>query len=127
MWTMHNENPAGRNVGDCTVRAISAATGDGWDKTYWGLCIQGAMQCNMPSADEVWGEYLRKKGWVRRYLPNDCPVCYTVRDFCLEYPSGVYVLGLDGHVVAIVDGHLLDTWDSGERIPHYYWTKERKP
>lgn len=124
MWVSHNENPAGRNVGDCTVRAISAATGDGWDATYWGLCIQGAMQCNMPSADEVWGEYLRKKGWKRRYLPNDCPICYTVEDFCREYPRGVYIVGLEGHVVAVVDGQLLDTWDSRERHPHYYWTKE---
>lgn len=25
MWARHNENPDGRNVGDCTVRAISTA------------------------------------------------------------------------------------------------------
>ena len=123
MWTYHNENPENRSVEDCTVRAISAATGDGWEKTYLGLCIQGCLFHNMPSGDEVWGEYLNKKGWKRRFLRNDCPICYTVDDFCREYPKGVYILGLDGHVVTVVDGQLLDTWDSRDRHPIYYWEK----
>lgn len=124
MWNRHNENPAGRNVGDCTVRAISAATGDNWMKTYLGLCIQGALMFNMPSADEVWGEYLRRKGWTRRFVSNDCPVCYTVEDFCQEYPQGIFILGLDGHVLMVKDGCYWDTWQSGEGHPIYYWTKE---
>lgn len=125
MWIRHNKNPKGRNVGDCTVRAISAATGEDWESTYWGLCIQGAMMCNMPSGDEVWGEYLKSKGWNRRFLPNDCPICYTVEDFCREYPSGTYIVGMDGHVVCVENGKLLDTWDSREKHPVYYWTKEK--
>ena len=39
MWAKHNENPDGRNVGDCTVRAISTALGQNWETTYIGcLC-----------------------------------------------------------------------------------------
>lgn len=124
MWKKHNENPGNRNVPDCTVRAISKAMDQSWMRTYWGLCLQGAMIFNMPSADETWWLYLKKHGWQRRFLSRDCPVCYTVNDFCQEYPYGVYVLGLDGHVLTVVDGEFLDTWDSGERNPIYYWTKE---
>ena len=31
MFKHYNENPQGKNVGDCTVRAISKATGMDWD------------------------------------------------------------------------------------------------
>lgn len=124
MWRKHNENPGGRNVIDCTVRAISRAMGESWMRTYWGLCLQGAMMLNMPSADEVWWAYLKNHGWSRRYLRGDCPVCYTVRDFCQEYPRGVYVLGLQNHVLTVVDGEYLDTWDSGDGTVTYYWSRE---
>ena len=39
-FSYFNPNPAGRQVGDCTVRAISKSTGQSWDETYMGLCLQ---------------------------------------------------------------------------------------
>lgn len=124
MWKRHNENPGGRNVGDCTVRAISAATGDSWMKTYLGLCIQGALMFNMPSADEVWGSYLMRKGWRRRFPREECPICYTVADFAREFPAGVYIVAVKEHVLVVIDGIILDTWDSSEEQPKFYWIKE---
>ena len=40
------------------------------------------------------------------------------------HPDGVYVLGLQGHVVTVVDGLYYDTWDSGERLVLNYWKRE---
>lgn len=40
-YSWHNENPYNRNVGDCTVRAISTALDQAWDTTYIGLCLEG--------------------------------------------------------------------------------------
>ena len=57
MFIRHNENRDGRNVGDCTVRAISTALNQTWEKTYWGLCVEGAAQADMPSSNRVWGAY----------------------------------------------------------------------
>ena len=37
----YNANRDGKNVGDCTVRAISVALDQDWDTTYWGLCWEG--------------------------------------------------------------------------------------
>jgi len=34
MFKYYNANPFGRLVNDCTVRAISLATNQSWDKTY---------------------------------------------------------------------------------------------
>lgn len=124
MYSAYNPNPMGARVGDCTVRAISRATGEGWDTVYCGLCVEGLRLCDMPTANHVWGAYLRRHGFRRRALPDDCPDCYTVADFCRDHPNGTYVLAISGHVVCVADGSYYDTWDSGEESPAYYWYKE---
>lgn len=123
-WIKYNANPAGRQVGDCTVRAISKAMGRNWDETYSGLAIEGLIRANMPSANHVWGAYLKRHGFGRYIIPDNCPDCYTVNDFCRDHPKGMYILAVDGHVIAVQDGNFYDTWDSGNEIPIYYWQKE---
>ena len=78
----------------------------------------------MPHANHVWGGYLKSKGFRKRIIPDECPDCYTVEDFCKDHPKGNFVLALSGHVVAVCDGELFDTWDSSNEIPIYYWQKE---
>ena len=110
-FSYFNPNPAGLKVGDCTVRAIAKATGKSWDEVYIGLCLQGLIMGDLPSANSVWSAYLRQQG-------------YTVADFCADHPRGVYVLALSSHVVCVEDGTYFDTWDSGSEIPLFYWAKE---
>ena len=124
MYRHYNPKPTGARVGDCTVRAISKATGEDWARTFCGLCAEGMRLCDMPSANHVWGAYLRRRGFRRHALPDACPDCYTVADFCREHPSGVYVLAISGHVVCVQDGDYYDSWDSGAEAPAYYWQKE---
>ena len=57
-------------------------------------------------------------------MPNMCPPCYTVKDFCKDHPVGTYILATGSHVVTVVDGNYYDTWDSGTEVPIYYWKKE---
>ena len=123
-FVFYNPNPAGKQVGDCPVRAIAKATGQSWDETYTGLCVQGLAMGDMPSANSVWNAYLRQHGFTRNVIPNACPDCYTVAEFAKDHPRGVYVLALSGHVVCVVDGQYHDTWDSGNEIPLFYWKKE---
>ena len=124
MWVRYNANPDGRNVGDCTIRALSLALGQSWEQTYVELALEGFAMWDMPSANHVWGAYLRREGFHRRVLPDTCPDCYTVADFARDHPSGTYLLALDGHVVCLIDGDWYDTWDSGGKIPLYYWTRK---
>ena len=79
---------------------------------------------DMPSADNVWGAQLLSEGFTHHILPNTCPFCYTVRDFCDEHKQGTYVLGTGTHAVAVIDGDYYDSWDSGDKIPLFYWRKE---
>lgn len=123
MWKKYNPNPAGNRVGDCTVRAISKLTNQSWEQTYCELAIYGLMCCDMPSANHVWGKYLKDKGY-KRHTVSDEADNYTVRDFASEHFKGKYLLALNGHVVAVENGDYYDSWDSGDEFPQYYWTYE---
>lgn len=123
MWVFYNPNPLGSNVGDCTVRAISRAMEQSWCKTYEDLAICGMQVCDMPSANNVWGAYLRKNGFCRSLIDDQGDDRYTVKDFCLDNPKGCYILAIQGHVVCVVDGDYYDSWDSGNEIPLYSWRK----
>lgn len=123
-YEYYNPNPMGRSVGDCAVRAISKALRQSWEDTYTALALEGFSRGDLPNADSVWGPYLRSRGFSRHLLPDSCPDCYTVRDFAAEHPAGTFILSMPGrHVVAVVDGTIFDSWDSGGECPTYYWTK----
>lgn len=110
-------------MGDCTVRAISKATGKSWEDTYLALCMQGLIDCDMPSANAVWGNYLRKLGFRRHIVPDTCPECYSVSDFARENPRGTFILALSGHVVCVQDGVIYDSWNSGNETVLYFWER----
>ena len=69
-FRQYNPNPDGTRVGDCTIRAISAATLQDWESVYAALVLEGFILHDLPSANYVWGSYLRRKGWQRHTLPN---------------------------------------------------------
>lgn len=117
-----NPNPAKTRVGDCTVRAICRATGKCWDGVFLSLSAFAFAAKDLPSANAVWGRYLRELGY-RRHLIDDDREGYTVEDFCQDHPEGTYILAMDGHVVCVQEGFYYDTWDSGKEIPVYYWEK----
>ena len=123
----YNPNPVGRKVGDCAVRAVSKALNLDWETAYLLIAAYGLRMGDMLSSDSVWGAVLRDSGFYRAAIPNTCPDCYTVRDFCRDHPRGVYVLGFGGHVATVVDGDLYDAWDSSKELPQFYWyTKEKE-
>ena len=119
-----NLNPKHKRVGDCVVRAISEALGQSWHETYIGICVQGALDGDMPDGNKVWGHYLTRKGFIRKKIPDSYPPDYDVEDFAMDNPRGTYILAIDGHVVCIKDGKIYDSWYSGEEHPAYVWHKE---
>lgn len=106
-------NPNGRHVGDCTVRALSKALDVTWDKAYTMLAVKGYLMADMPSSNSVFGAVLRENGFSRETIPNDCPDCYTLGEFARDHPHGTYVVGMNGHVatvptpaINVIDGSL---------------------
>ena len=123
-WKPYNPSPVGRNVGDCAVRAVSAALGTDWETAYALIALNGYLMGDMPSSNAVWGAVLRQNGYSRYAVPDTCPDCYTIEDFAADHPRGVFVVGTGTHVATIKDGLIWDSWDSSQEIPQYYWTKE---
>lgn len=119
-----NPNPVGRRVGDCAVRAISKALDVDWETAYVMIASNGFSMGDMPSSDSVWGATLRQHGFYRMSIPDTCPDCYSVTDFCNDNPKGTFVLGFGGHVATVVDGDLFDSWDSSSEIPQFVWYRK---
>jgi hypothetical protein len=124
MWQFVNPNPAYNFVGDCVIRALSIALDSDWDTIFLGLAAYGFDIKDVPSGNAIWSAYLRDKGFKRYIIPNECPNCYTLKDFCKDHPNGIFVIGTGTHAVTVIDGDYYDSWDSGNVIPIYYFTKE---
>lgn len=122
-WVYFNPNPAGNRVGDCAVRAICKALELDWETVFTGLMVYACSLSDMPSANYVWGSYLARHGYHRKLVEQSERYIYTVNDFCADYPTGTYILCIDGHVVTVQEGKYFDTWNSGNEIPIYYWEK----
>lgn len=123
MWKEYNPNPSRLKVGDCTVRAISMVFGITWEDAFIRLSNLALLMNDMPSANRVWGEYLRRNGFRRFIIPDTCPDCYTIADFAEDHPKGRYVVATGSHVVCVINGVYYDSWDSGGEIPVYYWKR----
>ena len=116
-----NPNPLGKRVGDCVIRAIAKLTRQDWATVYIGITTTCYELCDMPSSNAVWAAYLNRLGYRRFVIPDTCPQCYTVRDFCIDNTKGNFLVATGSHVVAVSNGDYYDAWDSGEEIPIYYW------
>ena len=88
------------------------------------LSVNGFIMGNDPASDEVWGSVLRQHGFYREMMPNRCPDCYSVADFCIDHPRGTFVVKSENHVATVIDGILYDSWPSQWKTVIFYWTKE---
>ena len=118
-----NANPHNRLVDDCVVRAIAMATGKSWDEVFLELTVEAYIAKDLINANSVWGNYLLNNGFERHQIPNTCPLCYTVRDFVRDNRDGIFILGDGTHAIAVVDGHYVDTYDSGDRTVLFFYKK----
>lgn len=123
MFIEWNNNPVGKRVGDCSVRAISKALDVDWETAYAMIASNGFAMGDMPSSNSVWGAVLRQNGFKKQIVPNSCPDCFTFADFARDNPRGTFVLGTGSHVATVVDGDLYDSWNSSDEIPVFVWYK----
>ena len=123
MWIYANPNPVRDEEPDCVVRALSLATGKTWDEVHFELSEMSRENGTMPSVNWLWGLWLKRCGFKPFLLPESCPECVTVQEFCRRYPIGTYVIGTGSHAICIRDGNWLDAWDSRDCVPTYFFRK----
>ena len=114
MFSFYNANPLGRRVNDCTVRAISRATGRSWDDIYRELSgfaqHLGVMPDNVFYIDAYLSEHFKKV-----YYCKHCNQI-TVGEFVERNPYGTFLITMSGHITCAEDGVIYDTFDPSERF-----------
>lgn len=123
-YLYENRNPCQQKDDDCVIRAISTVTDKSWKDVFWDLAVRSSQICDLPNANRVWMPYLESLGFIKFSLPNNCPYCYTIKDFAKDHKHGIYVVGDGQHAVAVVDGYYIDNYDSGDRTVLFYFEKE---
>ena len=126
MYEFYEPNPVRTGAIDCSTRALTKALDISWERAYVMKCLNGFLMGNESVADEVWGSILREHGFKRKLVPDSCPACYTVEDFCEDHPDGIFVVKSEDHVATVRDGILYDSWPSQNKVVIYYWYKEEK-
>ena len=125
MFEYFNNNPVRPEggAGDCAVRAISKALDITWEIAYVMLSLNGFLMGDILNSDLIWGSVLRQHGFSREIIPDTCPDCYSVAQFCDDHPEGTFVVKSENHVATVIDGTLFDSWDSSMNVPIYIWKK----
>lgn len=114
MYQYYNNNPLGRNVSDCAVRAIALATETSWDQTYQNLSNYARKEGITFSEIEFINEYLANR-YPRYCVSNNI---YTVGDFANMKLPGRWLVTMRGHITCVIDGVIYDTFDPSSR---YFW------
>ena len=123
MFRHYNPNPSNLMVDDCAIRALCCLEGMSWEDASLTMFSKAYALHDVQTSQIVFNTVLKSLGYKKHQIPNTCPDCYTVADFCNDYPTGRFVVATQSHVVAIIDGDHYDTWDSAHEPILYYWSK----
>lgn len=115
MYKYHNNNPHNRNIDDCSIRALSLLTNRSWNETYEELSYLANKESLMMDSVVFLEDYLDNR------YPRECHYSKTIGEFANEYPYGKYAVSTDGHLTAIVDGYIMDTFDPSNKIMRCAW------
>lgn len=121
MFKETNPNPTKNLTSDCLIRALAIFLDKQWEYMYIELCVYAYAIYDMPNSMNVCMRYLTHLGYTRYLVPIHIQ---SVKQFCEEYPNGRYLLVTANHAVTVIDGNYYDTFDSGDEMPIYYFTKD---
>lgn len=107
--------------GDCTVRSISIALNQPYSATFMEMMELGMEMGGYPDMKPVWMEYLKRKGWVKKPCPRDANGKLIKLKFW-EFDGTAVVLN-SGHLTAVSNGCVMDSWDCRYRPVNSYWVE----
>ena len=115
MYSYYNANPYNRHIDDCVIRALSILTNRSWDNVYDELS----------DIASNYGYTFDNVEFVEDYLDNryerECHYSKTLKEFVREHPFGKYAVTMDGHITAIIDGIVYDTFNPLNRVIRCAW------
>lgn len=123
----YNANSNNKNVGDCVKRSLSYAYGADYDEISRQLNrIKNDIGAFAYNNSRVWTKFLQDH--QAEQLSKDGNTGMTEYEFTESHPTGIYIL-LTGpekkdystHMVCIMNGDIIDSWDSSNYIVRSAW------
>lgn len=112
-----NPHPDGKLVSDCVKRAICLAEGRDYRDVKNDLNrLKRELGLKKFNSNENWKTYLERKNYEKLSFPAVAGESrMNGRKFAETHPTGSYILRMSKHLVACVDGVILDTWDCRDK------------
>lgn len=115
MYKFYNANPKGLFTDDCVLRSISVAEGITWSECQEKLSYLSNKEAKILNDVSFVEDYLDKR------YPRKCYNNMTVGEFSKMCPKGHFVVTMNGHITAIIDNVIVDTFDCSKRIMKCCW------
>ena len=115
MYKFYNNNTLGLFENDCTIRAISTATGNSWDDTYEHLSNIARLQGTMMDDKRFIQNYLDERYARIHNLPR------TVGEVAGMYSDNILLITMPGHIVCAKYGVVYDSFDCRDEPAEYCW------
>ena len=115
MFKYYNANPQKLLIDDCVIRSISVAEGISWEECQEKLSYFAKQKATLLNDAKFVEEYLDER------YPRKCCDNMTVREFARECPKGHFVVTMKGHITAIIDNIIVDTFDCSDRVMWCCW------
>ena len=115
MYQYYNANPRDLLIDDCVNRSISVAEGISWNECQRKLSDLANDEAMLLNDVEFVEDYLDER------YPRKCCKDMTVGEFCRICPRGHFVVTMRGHITAIIDNVIVDTFDCSNRIMKCCW------
>lgn len=131
-FTYYNANPKNRITGDCVIRALCTAMNEPYEQVYRELFEYSIKNKYMLNDKKCYEKWLESKGWKKMPQPRkDDKTKYIGKEFCkmvqeytFDYPSRIIAKIGGHHIVAIVEGKVMDIWDSTNGCIGNYWIEK---
>lgn len=127
----YNANPRGRVTGDCVVRAICTAMKRPYEEVYEELYQFSVKYGYMLNDKKCYEKYLAAQGWRKMPQPRKADgTKYTGKEWCEKKQRNIFTRAIraiahigGGHIVAVVEGKVWDTWNSTGGCIGNFWVK----
>jgi len=106
---------------DCVVRSVSVALRKPYAEVFHDLMDLGKEIGAYPNHEKVWQKYIQDKGFVKHRPPRNEKGKY-IRLVDWQF-TGTAVVVNHGHLTAVDEGTVIDSWDCRYRPVNSYWAK----
>lgn len=121
----YNCNPQNRFTDDCTIRAISASTGDSWEETLSELTKYAVQTGYFINTPECYSKYLEDVGYVKCKQPvHKDGTKIRFKEFVKIFDGHAIAHCGKNHITYVADNSAWDIWDVSNEVVGNYWVHE---